>query len=405
MRQRGVAVLLLMLIIVMMGIYLLTDQKMMNAGGFRQEKTTLSTLVEARDALAGRAVKDENRPGSLPCPDANNDGVADMFYGNECPSYIGRLPWKTLDLPDLRDGAGERLWYALSRSFRDHPSAEPINSDTKGSLKVFAPDGATDLTQPGSEAVAVIFAPGTAIGNQIRDTVVADCPATGTRLGRNLCANNYLEAVNCPGSNCRNNASGSGPYIYGQVMDANGKILVNDTLLVVRARDIMPVVEKRVAKELKGLLQAYYAQNGYYPYPAKHDDCNGEKCDSNAGACRGRFPLDAGAAGAAQLVLPSWFIENQWYTEIYYSVGADALQSDASLSPACNPKLDVSGVLTDALFFTPGTPIGAVVRPSDALSDYLEDGENRDGWAVNANDRYVVPTSLLNDRDRVYTLP
>ena len=30
------------------------------------------------------------------------------------PSASGRLPWKTLGLPDLRDGHGERLWYAVS---------------------------------------------------------------------------------------------------------------------------------------------------------------------------------------------------------------------------------------------------------------------------------------------------
>jgi hypothetical protein len=30
------------------------------------------------------------------------------FYANQ---RMGRLPWKTLRLPDLRDGHGERLWY------------------------------------------------------------------------------------------------------------------------------------------------------------------------------------------------------------------------------------------------------------------------------------------------------
>ena len=30
----------------------------------------------------------------------------------------GRLPWKTLAIPDLRDGAGERLWYAVSVRFK-----------------------------------------------------------------------------------------------------------------------------------------------------------------------------------------------------------------------------------------------------------------------------------------------
>ena len=50
---------------------------------------------------------------------------------------IGRLPWKTFGLPDLRDGSGERLWYALSPNFRDNPSVSPLNSDTRGSITVY----------------------------------------------------------------------------------------------------------------------------------------------------------------------------------------------------------------------------------------------------------------------------
>jgi hypothetical protein len=93
------------------------------------DRITAAALAQAKDALIGRAAADDNRPGSLPCPDfdngtinplnTSNDGTADLLNGIECPSYIGRLPWRTLGLPDLRDGSGERLWYALSRAFRD----------------------------------------------------------------------------------------------------------------------------------------------------------------------------------------------------------------------------------------------------------------------------------------------
>ena len=112
-RQRGAA-LMLMLVIVVMGIAAalvgsLSTTALKNA---RQE-TTAVALAQAKDALIGRAVSDNNMPGSLPCPDTNDDGSAELLSGNDCPSYIGRLPWKTLDLPDLRDGSGERLWYAL----------------------------------------------------------------------------------------------------------------------------------------------------------------------------------------------------------------------------------------------------------------------------------------------------
>ncbi|MBK9161904.1 MAG: hypothetical protein IPM27_10155 [Nitrosomonadales bacterium] len=70
----------------------------------KRQMATATALAQAKDALLGRAVSDDNMPGSLPCPDTDDDGSAEMFSGNNCPSYIGRLPWRTLKLQDLRDG-------------------------------------------------------------------------------------------------------------------------------------------------------------------------------------------------------------------------------------------------------------------------------------------------------------
>ncbi|MDO8351097.1 MAG: hypothetical protein Q7S94_08105, partial [Gallionella sp.] len=58
-----------------------------------------------------------------------------------------------------------------------------------------------------------------------------------------------------------------------------------------------------------------------------------------------------------------------------------------------------------AVFFTPGTPVGAITRPSNTLANYLEDAENQDGWGAGANDIYVVPTANTLDRDRLISLP
>ncbi|HSS46974.1 MAG TPA: hypothetical protein VLL03_06130, partial [Burkholderiales bacterium] len=195
-----------------------------------RDKQTAAALAMAKDALIGRAATDTTIPGSLPCPDAvtnipginvPNDGIADLFAGSNCPSYIGRLPWRTLVLPDLRDGSGERLWYALSPNFRDHPSAQPINSDTKGNITVYADSTAATLT---NEAVAVIFAPGAALGTQNRDTTTsALCPTTGTTIALNLCAANYLETTGGV-----NNATTNGPFIQAQ---SSGTF--NDRLLVI----------------------------------------------------------------------------------------------------------------------------------------------------------------------------
>src|SRR5262249_1597874 len=113
------------------------------------DKKTAAALKQARDALIGRAAADQTIPGSLPCPDTDDDGSAELFAGNQCPAYLGRLPWRTLGLPDLRDGSGERLWYALSPNFRDDSSASPLNSDTAGQLAI------TGIT-PAANVIAII---------------------------------------------------------------------------------------------------------------------------------------------------------------------------------------------------------------------------------------------------------
>ena len=68
-------------------------------------------------------------PGLLPFPDRNRDGNYDgkgdcVTYGLNDSHLLGRLPWAGDANPcprmglniDLRDGAGERLWYAVSRN-------------------------------------------------------------------------------------------------------------------------------------------------------------------------------------------------------------------------------------------------------------------------------------------------
>ena len=99
------------------------------------------------------------RPGTLPCPDTN-------FFGSNASGYatgscsasgetsIGRLPWKTLGIEMLRDAYGEPLWYAVSDRFRRPGLTNAaINSDTVGTLKLYAPDGTT-LLSPGGEELA-----------------------------------------------------------------------------------------------------------------------------------------------------------------------------------------------------------------------------------------------------------
>jgi type II secretory pathway pseudopilin PulG len=386
-KQRG-AVLMIMLVIMVMGIaaVLISSLSTTALKNARQE-TTSNALAQAKDALIGRAVSDSNMPGSLPCPDTNDDGSAELLSGNNCPSYIGRLPWKTLGLPDMRDGSGERLWYALSPAFRDDNSAQPLNSNTKGTLLVYNTDGVSLQTQAGYNAVAVIFSPGSPIGSQTRNTVAQQNSAA-----------NYLDIVNG-----QNNFSASGPFIAG-----TQSATFNDQFLYITTKDLIPLVEQRVAGEVKRALTDYYTANGYYPWAdsvAQSADYN-----SNEGLNRGWLPyLSSTPSSPAEWCctsFPAWFYNNEWYKLIYYSVAKNYTANPSycyyygSCSSSSTLSVDgVSGVR--ALFFMPGTPIGTLIRTPTTLSDYLEDSENND----DANDRYVTPTSQAKDRDRLYRLP
>ena len=110
-RQCGAALLVFMLIFFLASMSWLLSQTDALQSRARADQTTAAALAQAREALIGRAAADKERPGSLPCPDFDDDGEA---TNGSCSVTVGRLPWKTLDLPDLRDGEGNRLWYALA---------------------------------------------------------------------------------------------------------------------------------------------------------------------------------------------------------------------------------------------------------------------------------------------------
>ncbi len=339
-----------------------------------RDKSTAAALAQAKDALIGRAATDNNRPGSLPCPDTNNDGSAELFVGNNCPSYIGRLPWRTLGLPDLRDSSGERLWYALSSTLRDHTSAQPINSDTPGLLTIVG-------TSPATNVVAIVFAPGPVLGTQIRDVANEN----------NLV--NYLEGENANGDNI---------YTTGMTSDS-----FNDRLLAITSDALFQVVEYRVAREIRANLAAYYATPGinYYPFANSYAD--------NTYGCtplltRGRIPnpgnysISADCAGLADWPAgsqpPAWFVANNWHLLTYYTV-----------APACTsatPNCAGAGYLTvnntqtpnndkKALVIVAGRALGGQSRPCAAVADCLEDPEN-----TNLDDVYVKNpiSSTFNDK-------
>lgn len=329
-------------------------------------RVTADALAQAKEALIGRAVADNNHPGSLPCPDTHApsnamEGRAD----SSCTiNTLGRLPWKTLGLPDLRDGSGERLWYTLSPNFADNTSNN-ISSNSNGTLLVYDNSGTSLLTPPGSEAVAIIFAPGAVTGNQQRNSDVDKTTAS-----------NYLDT----GPNSRNNSSAVGPFIT-----AEKNTSFNDHLMIIRTSDLIHLVEMRVAKELSKAFTNYKTTNGNYPYPAKFSACTSSSCVADASQCFGKVPF---STMSLFLTSMTWFKDNNWYDVIYYAkscIGALTIQdtNGAPLSTA------------NAIFLMPYSSTAGLTRSNLSttnLADYFEDAENKNFDAV-----YIMPTATSND--------
>ena len=220
--------------------------------------------------------------------------------GSDQNKRLGRLPWRTLGLPDLRDGDGERLWYAVSNNFKkkEHTScgnpadAGCLNSDSRGTITVrdasgkVVYDGVNPDSFVPSGAIAVIIAPGGVLSRQ-------DTGAPQSRTAANV--NNpssYLDIA--LGEDNANLADGSGNgFISGPVM-AGSNVIVNDRVAVISYQDLMPVLEKRVAHEVAACLDLYAAQpSNSNRYPLAADAINSgafNNFSDVAGTRLGRVP-------------------------------------------------------------------------------------------------------------------
>ena len=378
-RQRGIALIVVLVLLGLLAGVLVVGFTGDLARQNKKQQQTTDALAKAKEALIGRAASDINRPGSLPCPDINNDGSAEspVAYGGVCPSYIGRFPWRTLGVPDLRDGSGERLWYALTANFRDHPTGGVLNSDTPGQLNIVG-------TAAASNVIAIVFAPGPVVGSQVRD---------GTNQNA---VTNYLEGGNETGI-------ATNTFVTGQPTDA-----FNDALLPITSDALFLVVEMRVLREMRNAL-VVYRSNILHPYFPGANPYTDGTYSCNYLTYQGRLPLNVNL-GCAALAdwgtdLPVWFGTNNWQNVTYYAVspcqiGVGAIVLGA-LTALCvtTGNLSVDGnTSVEAVVFTAGSRIAALgqSRPCTSVSACLEGTENTNGDNV-----FVSPVRSATNNDRL----
>jgi hypothetical protein len=316
------AVFIVMLVILVLGVATVLVASIGTVGlkNDRDAKTA-EVLALAKEALIGKAaIYDDSPsrdPGNLPCPDTDNDGLSDAGGLSDCPLYIGRLPWKTLGLPDLRDGAGERLWYTLSSSVRPYDSVRPLNSDSQGTLNITGAFTANNQ-------VAIVFAPGPPVSSQARGDINTACTPPAASDPKCM-PSNYLEGTNDDPS------PGAAPNVSYQ--SSNSTIEFNDQLLSISHDQLFVTIEKRVANEIKNLLKTYYTAWGAYPFAAPFSNPSTAPYIGQIGTYEGLLPVGSLFLNSTSL---SW---NTVPAPHYFINGVDSGTCYFSSSAASNSRL------------------------------------------------------------------
>ena len=435
-REHGVALLAAMLLLVVLSAYTLVGKlNEATLNPYHQERG-MRALSEAKSALIGYAMTyAENHSGQpegyLPCPDTDGDGSADPCTFSAGSSLIGRLPWRTLDLEPLRDGAGECLWYAVSGNFRAAATKTQLSSESNGLFEIQDDGGSLVVgSTANNRAVAVVFAPGLALANQDRSAATGPRTQCGSATSSDAVedAANYLESAGGV-----NNATGAGnggtamptastSRFVGSspVRDGTGNIVLNDLMVAITPSDLTYVysrMDRWVAERVRQCLFQYAstvgAGDGRYPWASALNASAAPDYTDDSSERFGRIPdlplsssqssaLGAGFAmspnwaadpnlssqtcfdGSAAQIAWSWWWWPGWKEQVFY--GVDDKFSPVGDTSGIPAALRVDGAPAEALVLVAGRPLTGQSRSSNALKADVSQYAENDGTYDNRPD-------------------
>jgi hypothetical protein len=393
-------------------------QQKITQDALKQAKEALLAYVEvgvAGDLTSANFLRKAN--GRLPCPDQDGDGKATTSIESPCgiiPTYgagyhsLGLFPWAQLGIPPIRDAAHECLWLAVDGRFKLSTATSPLNSDAVGSFTIIQPiknpitgvwtesvlagnPTAATASDP-NRVVAVIIAPGAAIGGQSRAintgtgagitalsqqpctlTTTYSVPFNGILPTAQKSSSNYLESYTSTASsglggnnsaltNTPNKDPLASPNLALQTFvqaDANQEKL-NDQLIWITAEEFSKAVTKRAARILANYINTYVTANNKYPPAAAA--AGGACVTSPTPLLQGYVPYSCpGTTGTGDMTMaqgtdrlygdPDW-----WYGLSHYAVSETCVSGGTAANP-CNgvAKVNVgSGAAVPALILMRG---------------------------------------------------
>ena len=251
--QQGIALLVIAIIFVLaFNVYIFSDLSISQVR-FDKTQNSLQTLKKAKQAVINYAVTYADRAidndyGILPNPETflnGNDGNMAGAAGAKNTNAVGWLPWRSLDLPNLKDESGTCLFYAVSGTYKLGPRADMVNEDSIGMFRVLNSDGT--VVQGGSvdsQVVALVIAPGAPLPGQVRNPSIVN-----SNCGRDYAANfvsDYLE-----GNGVYDNSSVSAvadtidDFIHATETSATAATPYNDIFLTINREEIWDAIVKR----------------------------------------------------------------------------------------------------------------------------------------------------------------
>ena len=435
-RQHGAALLVTLAIVVMGIAAALVGSLSTTALKSARQATTAAALAQAKEALIGYAIAYGDTysgevHGYLPCPDTGGsaEGSAAPPCGSKDVSRIGKLPWKTLGLPALRDGDGECLWYAISGTYKNNPKTDLMNWDTRGLFEALDASG----TLIAQDVVAVIFAPGPVLGSQNRTP-----GGTAPICGGNYTATNYLD-----NDGTLNNGTVSTSANATTQFRLASSTQVNDQLIYITRQDIWNAMLKRndftttlatMTQKAAECIADYGRRNndgasdkrlpwsGRF-WPSATDYLTDSSYDDEDGRMAGRLPYRVNTSdsdtdnqissphyqltsGSSCLGGSTWATYYPWWTNwkdhLYYALAYRFRPSSGSTSCGTCLRVNGRGNYAAVVMFA-GKPLAGQARTTASdhldLSNYLEgrNYSNGSNWSGNSNYQSGAETGSFND--------
>jgi len=448
--QKGLVLLILVIIIALAFISYSLSGLSITQVHMSQSINTLSALKEAKQALINYAVtysdKDpvgDNDYGILPYPetefyidDGNTKTTATGSTKNT--NVVGWLPWRALDIANLKDESGNCLFYAVSGTYKLGASvqADMVNEDSTGMFRVM--NNAGDIVQGStddSRVVALVIAPGEPLNGRPQRTPTEGLSSCGRDYSSGF-VSAYLE-----GNGTYDNSLVSAvidqvdDFIHGTNVSDTEATPYNDKFLTITREEIWNPIVKRAdfKQDMESLTQALAKCSANYanladntgrrlPWPTKINfgnvlnyRVNGNYDDDNASeGYSGRYPYNIDnsnnaispvnltedrmfkIAGMCSNLGADWQgdainledntskygqLWNNWKDHFFYILSKSYEPDNTGIEKSC---LDVgSSCVTvnaskyaGAVIFSGSRLVGKTRNDKAILSDYLEDGKD-----------------------------